>query len=266
MKIIEAASFPLDDIIVEDRLREVNPDHVAVIASTVAATGLQHPILLRKRGNELVLVTGAHRLAAFKLLGRPDIPAHVVDAEGVEADYFRELEIVENVARNDLSALDRAIHLGEMLALAEAKGFQRSKGGPKPKIPTGKTFPGFEEAAEKLQVSRRSVNQYLALYKDLAPAVREKLKGTALADNFSELRKLAAEKPEDQIAILDLMDVEEGEDAPANVAQAAALHHNKVDTTTPDEKHFAAFVKLWSKMSKKVKKQAASYIAKEQGV
>ena len=266
MNVIEAASFPIAEIVVGDRLRDVDMDHAAVIASTIETSGLQHHIILRRKGNHIVLVAGAHRLAAYKLLGRDDIPAHLVEApEGVDTEaYFREMEVVENVARNDLSALDRAVHLGEWLKLAEAKGLKYGKGGDRKshKVLTDdqkKTFPLIGDLAEQMRVSRRSINQYLALYKDLSPAAIAKLKGGDLADNFTELRKLAAEPADKQLAILQRMD---GENPALNIAAAISLEYNEIDISTPDEKTFARLAKLWAGASSKVRKQFKAHIEK----
>lgn len=268
MKIIEAASFPVDEIVVEARLRDVDADHVAVIASTIEASTLLHPITLRKVNNRHVLVTGAHRLAAYKLLGRPYIPAQVVDVEGDGNDFAEEVEIIENVARNDLSPLDRAIHLGKLSEIDERRNGPRKAGRPSKSLKEGEkeiaqSLRYFDRVTAEMKFSRRTVEQYLALYRKLAPEVRETLKGMDIADNFSELQKLAAEKPEDQIGFLGEM---RGENPARTVAEAASRFLNKVDTTSPDEKHMAAFIKLWAKASKKARKQMLAYAEKNMGV
>ena len=263
MKLIETGSFPIAEIVVRDRLRRVDPDHVAVIAATIETRGLQHPIQLRKEGNRHILVSGAHRVEAYRKLGRSDIPAMVLELEdGDGPEAAREMEIIENVARHDLSALDRAIHLGELLALHEAKNGPTKKGGDRKsqKFLTENQRKTFRiDLLHQLRVSRRSLEQYLALYKALDPKVRERLKGTALADNFTELRALASEEPKHQMPILALC-LSGKDDAPPNISAAAALHHNNVDVTTPDERDFAAFKKLWARASKKLRRQITAHI------
>jgi ParB-like chromosome segregation protein Spo0J len=52
--------------------RAVNQERVAQIAESITALGLLHPISVNK---QYQLVTGRHRLEAFKKLGKKTIPA-----------------------------------------------------------------------------------------------------------------------------------------------------------------------------------------------
>lgn len=104
----ELMSLPLDAIEVPERLRSVNADHAGMLAADIRLRGLLQPVVVRgplptKAGTpgRWVLLAGAHRLAAARMLGWAEIPA--VAAEG-EADEHsdRLVEISENLFRNDL--------------------------------------------------------------------------------------------------------------------------------------------------------------------
>lgn len=73
------------------------------LADSIAAHGLQQPILVKRAGaGAYTLVAGERRLRAHQLLGRPTIFA-IVSAGNAE-----ELALVENVQRVDLDAVDLA--------------------------------------------------------------------------------------------------------------------------------------------------------------
>ena len=57
----------------EKRLHTINPDRVADIADSIRINGLIHQIVVRKVNDKYVLVCGAHRLEALKLLGNLEV-------------------------------------------------------------------------------------------------------------------------------------------------------------------------------------------------
>lgn len=253
----------LAELQIKDRLREVNADHVAVIASTIEAVGLQHPIIVTREGVGFRLVAGAHRVEAFKLLGHDHIPAQVVAVQAGDLDAFLEMEIVENVARHDLTALDRAIHLGNLEDIAKRRGLKGGRGGDRKSLNVRdndqvKSFHFDDDQAARMQVSRRTIQSYLAIYRGLTAASQQRLKGSAFADNFVELRTLASLPEADQPAIVELLCAETPQ--VFSVKAAMARHFSNVDITKPDEISFARFVKLWTAASIQARKQIALYV------
>jgi hypothetical protein len=95
----------LDHIAVPAGRRAVDPDAVTSLKKSIAALGLQHRITVCKRDDAYVLVAGAHRLEAFRQLGKDRIPATVVDFDEFQAELF---EIAENLVRNQLSPAQQA--------------------------------------------------------------------------------------------------------------------------------------------------------------
>jgi ParB family chromosome partitioning protein len=96
--------------ITDDRLRPVDPIAVEVIALSISERGsLINPLTVRRMPKgEFELVDGGHRLAAMLSLGHTS--ARVTCYEG-RASQIRLLEIDANLARADLSDLDRSLHL-----------------------------------------------------------------------------------------------------------------------------------------------------------
>lgn len=274
MKTLEIGSIHVDDITVPARLRKVDENWVTVIAETMKSKGQLQPILLEQKGDKLLLVAGRHRLAAAKRNGQASLEARIVEME--DEDEAKELEAVENIARSELTALDKALHLGTLRDIYQRRNPENRRGGDhKSKKFNEKSIvqnlhgngPGVAPilhfdglVAENIKMSRRSVYNFLSLYDRLDPAVVARIQGTALADHFTELQALSREDKANQTAILDL--VTGPEPKAASIAQAASIHHNDIDTSTPDERDFARFVKLWARSSKKLRKQIAAHIAK----
>lgn len=269
MKLVETGSVSLSDIEVGKRLRDVDMAVVAGLVPMIEATGLQHPVQLLRIGNRLMLGAGAHRLKAFEVMGRPNIPAHVYEADTAHPeDELRLLEIVENVGRRELSPLDRAAHVTE-LKKVYLKLYGANTGGRPGKTPAniaGVSRQGLwsmpDDVAAKMGLSERTVRADVEFFERLTPEVRRLVAGTWLAENRAQLVLLSKLDDEDQAAVVELLFGKGGDSPGKNVAHATALHFNQVDSSTPDEKHYAQFVKLWARASKKTRKQIASHIAK----
>lgn len=266
MKVIEIGSLPVGDIFVEPRLRDVDENWVSVIAETMLDKGQLQDIIVRREGEKLKLVAGAHRLAAAKRAGLPFIQAKVIEPD--DADEATELEAIENMARRELSALDKAIHLGTLRDIHQKRNPAARKNGDRKKQAQEAAERQVQvlhfapTVADKLKLSRRSIYNFLGLYDRLDAKVRDAIRGTDLADNFTELQALASQEAKEQPAILEL--VMGPEPKATSINQAVSIHFNNIDSSTPDERDFARFVKLWSRASKKLRKQISSHIAKEQ--
>lgn len=106
----EFKRIPITDIAVPDRLRAVEEEHALAIAQSIVEHGLLTPITVRAtpaaKAGPYTLVAGAHRLRAMELNQEREIDAVVVKADHAEAQL---MEITENLFRNDLSVLDRAV-------------------------------------------------------------------------------------------------------------------------------------------------------------
>jgi len=82
------------------------------LAESMASVGLIQPIVVIQDGDEFRLVAGSRRLAAAKLLEWDKIPAQVYQPD--EIDEAR-ITIVENLQREDLSAVEEAVIFAEYM-------------------------------------------------------------------------------------------------------------------------------------------------------
>ncbi|WP_273757361.1 ParB/RepB/Spo0J family partition protein, partial [Bartonella sp. MM73XJBT] len=130
----------LDVIVVPERIRPVDDEHAKALAQSMAREGLMNPITVRhtpnaKEGN-YTLIAGAHRLRAAELLGYSDIDAVVVQAD---KDNAALLEVAENLFRNELSVIDRALFVQTYRELWEKKYGEIKVGGDRKS--KGKVYP-----------------------------------------------------------------------------------------------------------------------------
>jgi len=203
--------IPLADIFVPERLRAVDEDHALAIQASIVEHGLLNPITVRTTPNgeqKYTLVAGAHRLRAIVHLDEVEIDVIVVKADADEAVL---IEIEENLFRNDLSVLDRAVFVHTYRDVWEkTRGEINPKGGrPKnsAKLAQFSNSPidlvaqeaenGFSKAcADRLGVSRRAIYRLNTIAKNLPSEIRSAISGTPIADNQSQLLKLAKLEPE----------------------------------------------------------------------
>lgn len=237
----------------EGRARDFDPAWAEALARMIEVQGLLQPILVRPLDNgRYALVAGLHRLTAMDLhLGWKSIPVRISTAKTDEAARLE--EVMENLGRYDLIALDRCHHLHELKALwlklypqAKAGGERVGAGRPKAgeiriRIPDSDSDQpsvfGFADAvAEKVGLGRSQIAQAVRIWHYLSPESRRRLAGTDLARKQTELKALSEQKAPVQAKVLDLI---LGEAPPENVAQALEwLQHGRLPDTL--EKRFAA--------------------------
>ena len=213
MTSLSILDLPIRDIDVpEDRARDYDENTALALAASIAAQGLQHPIRVRRTGDRYQLVSGLRRLRAYELNQQATIPATITTADSDDAARLE--EVMENLGREELIALDRCHHLYELKVVWERMYPQAQHGGDRKSV-NWQTLPldpgtpeifGFSEAAaEKIGLSARSIRLAVKIWQGLSPASRTRLAGTALATKQTELKALAEEGPARQARILDLI-------------------------------------------------------------
>ncbi|MCA3365667.1 MAG: ParB N-terminal domain-containing protein [Roseomonas sp.] len=254
--------IPVDHILVEDRLRTVNPDHAALIAESFRANGQMTPIEVRRNdAGEFVLVAGAHRLAAARLAEMGEISATVIDAD---EDQARLREIDENLCRRDLTELDRAAFLAERKVVwaklnPEAIVFKNKKS--RTNLSAIGTF--AEEVAERLGLSRRSIDRAINRHNALATDVRATLAHSRWADNGSVLDGLAKLAPEDQRKVAEALTRED--DPARNLAAAIAefAPHKKGSQADEQRQLFNRLTTAWKNASRATKDRFVDFLVAE---
>lgn len=201
---------PIADIHIGERLRPIDSDNVEAIAASLSERGQISPIMIRrtpaknKGATPFTLVAGGYRTTAAKLLGWTEIDAIIVEADAVEAQL---LEISENLYRNELNPLDRAIFVMKYRELWEGKhgkivpgGDQKSKDTECPLI----FAPGRElskQVQERFGFGETTYKKVARIGKNLHPVLRAAVRGTAAENDQSALLKLAKLPADDQVKV-----------------------------------------------------------------
>ncbi len=126
----------ISEIFVPERLRMVDDDHALAIQASITQHGQFNPVTVRMTPNgeqSYTLVAGAHRYRAIELMDEEgqEIDVLVVKADKDEAIL---LEIEENLFRNDLSVMDRAVFVETYREQWEKVHGEISRGRPEKRI------------------------------------------------------------------------------------------------------------------------------------
>lgn len=163
--------LPLAEIDVDpDQPRRVfDTEALAELAASIKEHGILCPILVKvTAGGTYRVVAGERRLRASRLIGLESIPA-VIDADDGDDNSTLAKQLVENLQREDLSAIERALAVGQ---LRDRYGWS------------------VREIAKKLGASKSLVQRsldVLALPEDL----REALQGGASESKILLLQQIA---------------------------------------------------------------------------
>lgn len=126
--------------------REFNEESLRELADSIAQIGIVQPITLRDTGNGFyTIIAGERRWRACQMAGLERVPAYI---RTVDDENMMEMALVENIQRQDLTALEVALayqHLIEQYGLTQ------------------------EQLSEKVGKNRATVTNYLRLLKLPAP-------------------------------------------------------------------------------------------------
>lgn len=126
--------------------REFNEESLRELADSIAQIGIVQPITLRDTGDGFyTIIAGERRWRACRMAGLERVPAYI---RTVDDENMMEMALVENIQRQDLTALEVALayqHLIEQYGLTQ------------------------EQLSEKVGKNRATVTNYLRLLKLPAP-------------------------------------------------------------------------------------------------
>lgn len=249
----EFKRISINQIAVPDRLRAVEEEHALAIAQSIVEHGLLNPITVRstpaagKGQTPYTLVAGAHRLRAFEINDEVEIEALVIEADKDEAQL---VEIVENIFRNELSVMDRAVFVQSYRDVWEAKYGKVEAGRPGNRANLSQLFADetekgsfSEHVADRMGLSKRSVERLNKIAQNLTPKLREKLRGTPFADNQSMLLNLSKRAPTEQAKIASGLDKA---DLPAVLTALEPPKPKPADTNKQDVAK-AELIAAWQK-------------------
>lgn len=260
----EFKCIPIKQIVIPERLRAVEEEHALAISQSIVEHGLLNPVTVRStpnaKGGSYTLVAGAHRMRAMQLLDEAEIDATIVEADKHEAQL---IEITENIFRNELSVIDRAVFLGTYREVWEQKHGKVEAGRPGNSANLALLLEqeaeegGFSRhVADRMGLSRRAYFRLNKIAQSLHQDVRQAVRGTPIADNQQALIKLAKLEPSKQrqaaIALRDEPDVKRAlsliSDAPAIVA------------TNPEAVLLSKLIDAWRRASPATRQEFRDHI------
>lgn len=226
-------SIMIDDIIVSEGRREINAASVKKLAQSIEQVGLRHPVTVKRRGDQYLLIAGRHRLEACKKLGREHIPASIVTMTNDDARLW---EIAENLHRAELSKLERDDNIAEWIKITERIS---SQSGTKS---VGRPEGGVNAAARELGVGKTDAHTAIKVA-SLSDEAKDAAREHHLDNNRSALLEAAREtEPADQVAKIVKIAAVKLADAPLN----------DFETT---EKQVAALMAAWNKAGPEAREQ-----------
>lgn len=160
--------------------REFNEESLRELADSIAQIGIVQPITLRDTGDGFyTIIAGERRWRACQMAGLERVPAYI---RTVDDENMMEMALVENIQRQDLTALEVALayqHLIEQYGLTQ------------------------EQLGEKVGKNRATVTNYLRLLKLPAP-IQVALKERQI-DMGHARALLALDDPKAQLHVFDEM-------------------------------------------------------------
>ncbi|MEE8612240.1 MAG: hypothetical protein V3V60_15790 [Sphingomonas aquatilis] len=256
----------------DDRLRAIDPVWGAAVGKMMKRDGQDTPIkVCRLPGrSRWTLVAGAHRHYGATVEEIVYLKAEVVTAE---KDERRLHEVRENLFRADLSPIDRAAFIAEMVAIhkrragidPEADGrvasitarWQKAiKDEAHDTTATIAVVYGFtEQVANDLGFSTRTIENDLMLYRRLAPSIVERLREAQhpALKNATQLRALAKLEPGVQGDVLQALVGDGGWEPCASVSEALKRTQptSVAPTRAPETKRLSTVIDTISRMSER---------------
>ncbi len=151
------------------------PGRLAELTESIRVSGIVQPILVRRLGERFQIIAGERRFRAAQQLGLTTVPVVVRD---VPDEHLLELALIENIQREELSALE------------EAHAFQRLQ----------EEFKlSQEEVARRVGRDRSTIANTVRLLR-LARPVRDLLAGGSLQAGHARAL-LALDRGEDQVSL-----------------------------------------------------------------
>ena len=246
--------IPINEITVNPGRREALPGDVKELADSILEVGLINPIMVDQT---YTLIAGLHRLEAMKLLGQTEIECTVSGLDGLQVALA---EIDENFVRKDLSddefreLLLRRKEIYESLH-PETKatydggafrGNQHDDEVSRKMRPTTKSF--AQDTADKLGVSKSTVEREIQTAKNLTPEAKEIIKGAKVTKSDAlKLSRLAPEQQTEAASRLvsgDIHSVDEYQPPPTGPEPAEPEPTAEAPPSVPyssSGRHFATF-------------------------
>lgn len=232
--------------------RAIQTEAVDKLAESISQIGLRTPISVRyyedrpadappgQTDDAIVLMTGAHRLAAIKKLGWDKVECFVHYAgDEIDAELW---EIAENLHRAELTALERDEQVARWIELVEQKVSAQHVQKPQGGRPEG----GISAASRELGINRMDASRATKVA-GLSDEAKDYAREHDLSDNRTALLNASRqETPQAQVHYLN-------------------THHKKpkrapLSDEEVVEKQYTRIIKAWDAAGPEARQRAREYI------
>jgi ParB/RepB/Spo0J family partition protein len=204
---MQLMNVPLAEIVVGDRLLELDADNVARLVESIRVVGFTSPIAVCAREDGLYdLVSGLHRAHAATEAGMAEVPAMVFPTDTPRATVLRQ-EVMENLVRRTLTASERVAHFQALIISLEEEGVSHAE--------------LLEKLRQRMSLGAQALAQYTALANTLSAQELEQVRGTT-GDSVAVLANLAEMSPEARARRLARLRADQAKSDQAQSSQLAA--------------------------------------------
>ena len=188
----------ISEIKINPGRRDTQQRNVEELARSIAAVGLMNPVTVTQ---DNTLIAGLHRLEAAKLLGWTEIECTVSDADGLQAELA---EIDENFVRAGLShrelgdLLLRRKELYEAIHPETRQGQRNGQTAKNDKLTVLAAKPFSEDTADKLGISKRTVERLVQTAANLTPEAKKTIRDAGDKITKGDALKISRLPPDQQ--------------------------------------------------------------------
>lgn len=160
------------------------------LTNSIRENGLLQPLTVRPKGKKYEIIAGERRFRAMQLLGKTEVPVIIITKTDEES---AKLALIENIQREDLSAIEIAFSYQEIMKLSNITQSQLalqlgiSQSGIANKLRLLKLDPRVKKMVISKELGERHARVLLAV----EPAVQRRLAKKAVKENWTvvELEK-----------------------------------------------------------------------------
>ncbi len=188
----------ISEIKINPGRRDTQQRNVEELARSIAAVGLMNPVTVTQ---DNTLIAGLHRLEAVKLLGWTEIECTVSNADGLQAELA---EIDENFVRTGLShrelgdLLLRRKELYEAIHPETRQGQRNGQTAKNDKLTVLAAKPFSEDTADKLGISKRTVERLVQTAANLTPEAKKTIRDAGDKITKGDALKISRLPPDQQ--------------------------------------------------------------------
>ena len=195
-------NISVDSIEMNSNRRKIDPSKVSELAESIHNIGLINPISVTATGeNKYQLITGLHRLEAYRQLDLNEIPVTIVNACDGKIEL---MEIDENLIRNEIHFIDRGDYFNRRDEILTKLGIRAKAGDNKfttYSTPESGVLKTTNAIAKEVGISVSKLYEEKQLAKNLIPEAKQVLR---LKDvTKEEVKRIAREEPETQLKIIE---------------------------------------------------------------